>query len=252
MGDDDFVAIDFGDGWFPLLIGSGDEEACEVFTFGVKAALGVVELEGDCGTLDNMPSGKRASESGDFLAIDAGLSPEGEAFADGFFVFGMIVIGLADIDRDSHAGVGDSERFEHGFAHQRAEAGLLEVRELDPGEGEVALPLVAPVFDEQGELGGVEAGFFLSGAVVLALIPDGTAQREGNKGGDHAVEEVGWAVLIDLGMRFLAWSAGRFHAGSFGCFGERFPASEAFFMGGKGCGLVEAFSFIVPGFDVGF
>ena len=56
----------------------------------------------------------------------------------------MDVVGLADVDRDGHAGVGQLQVAEHAFAHQRPAAAfdrcglrLLEVGQLHPSEGKV-------------------------------------------------------------------------------------------------------------------
>ena len=164
----------------------------------------------------------------------------------------MVVFGFADIDGDGHAGVRDGEGLEHGFADEGAEAGGFEAGELDPGEGEVGAPLGAPVFDEEGELGAVEGGFFEGGAVVLALIPDGAAKGVGEEGGDHAVVEVGGTVLVGVGVGFVAGGARGFGASGFGFGGGVFPGGEAFGVGGFGGGFVEGGGFLVPGVDVGF
>src|SRR5690606_40844142 len=155
---------------------------------------------------------------------------------------------FADVDGDGLAGVGHGEGLGLGFAQFGPVpagvvfAGVVEVWELDPVEGEVALgELFAPAGDEGGEAHGVAAGV---GGVGFALIPDDAAQGTGDEGGDHAVvEAAGGAVAGDaargLGRGGLEGGAGGLGVGPgfFPLGAEGLVGGE--FLGGGARGLVE-------------
>src|SRR5208283_4589805 len=93
------------------------------------------------GILDGFVVGERASR-------------ESKALGYSLFVGGMHVIGIADVDRHSHGGVGGRERAALRIANDSPVLASIrsEGRELNEEEREVALmPLRAPIGDERRE-----------------------------------------------------------------------------------------------------
>src|SRR5690606_35000524 len=191
--DDDGGAFDAGFGGVENFVFTGEFEAGEAGLGGLQR--GGRGFEGDAVGVALASGGLEDGAGVDHVgvAVGAGEGEAGEALADGFFVFGVKVFGFADVDGDGLAGVGHGEGLGLGFAQFGPVpagvvfAGVVEVGELDPVEGEVALgELFAPAGDEGGEAHGVAAGV---GGVGFALIPDDAAQGTGDEGGDHAVVE---------------------------------------------------------------
>src|SRR6478735_7895944 len=75
---------------------------------------------------------------GNRFSVHVTQRPYGQSLADILLVLGMNVLLLANVDSDRHAGLRNGERLEHGFADQwPVAAGAAEIRQLNPGDGEV-------------------------------------------------------------------------------------------------------------------
>lgn len=248
----------FGDSWVADgdLIRASEEGVCpdpfvvlatdgEAFEFGrvdgAESAAKGVEGDGDFGAFD----GDRfefGAAVGDLQSVVAGEGESGEALGDVAFVFGVDVIGFAEVDDDGLAAVFDDLL---GFGLAFAEFGpgaiggfgglRFEVGELNPVEREIALfPFLAPVFDHEGE----EVGVFGSAiGVGLALIPDGAFDAVADEGEEDTVVEIAGAVLAgeDL-LGALGGASGEGFAGGFGFGGLGFPGGEGGVVFGFGFG----------------
>src|SRR5271169_6044205 len=115
----------------------------------------------------------------------------------------MNVDRVAHVEADRHRGVGEVERAALLIAEGAPGTAVVEARDLDEQEGEIALlPLAAPVGDEGGEDPLVERGAAVAG-VGFALIPDDASEGEGSGGRDHGVEKGGGPPRIEIGVPVL-------------------------------------------------
>ncbi len=238
------------------LVGASDEGVCpdpfvvftadgEAFEFGgvdgAESAAKGVEGDGDFGAFDG-DGFEFGAAVGDLQSVVAGEGEAGEALGDVAFVFGVDVIGFAEVDDDGLAAVFDGVL---GFGLAFAEFGpgavgwggdfRFEVGELDPVEGEVALfPFFAPVFDHEGEEVGVFGGAV---GIGLALIPDGAFDAVADEGEEDTVVKIAGAVLAgeDL-LGALGGASGEGFAGGFGFGGLGFPGGEGCVVFGLGFG----------------
>ena len=254
------------------LVGAGDEGVCpdpfavfaadgEAFDFGgVDGAEGAaegVEGDGDFGAFDG-DGLELGAAIRDLDAVVLGEGEAGEALGDVAFVFGVDVIGFAEIDDDRLAAVFDGLL---GFGLAFAEFGPgavagggdfgFEVGELDPVKGEVFLfPLLAPMGDHEGEEMGVFGGAI---GIGFALIPDGTFDAVADDGEEDTVVEVAGAMLAgeDL-LRALGSADGEGFASGFGFGGFGFPVGEGGVVFGFGFGGGEVFFFDDPAVHEGF
>ena len=137
----------------------------------------------------------------------------------------MDVLGVAEVDRDGHAGLREFQRLHHRLADAGpAFAGRGVVRKLHPSERNFVLPQGAPARDELGELLVVESGV---AGVAFALIPEHAAQGVGDEVDHLAVEEASWSALEFAHRQRIAGRRG-YEGGAVGLgFGDGgFPGSH--------------------------
>jgi len=130
------------------------------------------------------------------LAVIPGQCPPRQPLADIGLVPGMDVVGIADIDGDSHAGGGDGRQTVALGLTQHAptvkQRGVL--RRVAPGrqlhlvKGQVTrLKIPGPVGHERLLLLDIQPGGLGPVGVALALVPDRPGDAIGDQGLDHAV-----------------------------------------------------------------
>ena len=121
----------------------------------------------------------------------------------------MNVRGIADVDRDRDPRIGQGKRLQLRLAKfgpvllgcVRFGLDLAEVGQLHEVEGKIALPpLPAPTLDEPAHFSGVRGALETVG---LALIPERTADREGNKRMNHGMMKLRWLRIETDGPRHL-------------------------------------------------
>ena len=166
----------------------------------------MLQRDTDRGAFHLMGGGQGAADRGHLAVIDRGEGPVREALADVLLVLRVDVLGVADVDRDRHARLRQSEDFHHGFAHAGPAFGLriAVVGQLHPGEGDFVLPEGPPARDELRQLLDVELGRLGAVCVAFALIPEHAAERVRSEVDDLAVVEPGGSALeLAHGQRIL-------------------------------------------------
>ena len=204
-GDDNGMAVDQGLGLdeFP------------VFTRNFKPVEGpgiarnepasrIVETQADLAAFDSHRFVERTGAYEVFLAIVLSESPEREAFPNALLVAGMEPIDVADVRDNGHAGVGNVHSGGLGFPELRESvihhvAAVAIGRDLHEVKGRVGTEEdVAPGLDERLHFVEVEHAVAV---VLLALVPDDTADGERDKGVNHRVVKKRGEVDMVVGIR---------------------------------------------------